>query len=130
MIKVSTELEPSFRDVLLYGDSGSGKTAGSYAIAAGLGMPYVTYTCHPQTDNFDLIGQFVPATTEGKPISIQEWLVSNDMPTVEDIYSNPKEAYKHLTGKKRVSESEIDPSKVVSELFKKMAIYAKFKSQQ
>ena len=120
LIKVSTELEPSFRDVLLYGDSGSGKTAGSYAIAAGLGMPYVTYTCHPQTDNFDLIGQFVPATTEGKPISIQEWLVSNDMPTVEDIYSNPKEAYKHLTGKKRVSESEIDPSKVVSELFKKM----------
>ncbi len=96
LIKVSTELEPSFRDVLLYGDSGSGKTAGSYAIAAGLGMPYVTYTCHPQTDNFDLIGQFVPATTEGKPISIQEWLVSNDMPTVEDIYSNPKEAYMYL----------------------------------
>lgn len=120
LIKASTEIEPSFRDVLLYGDSGSGKTAGSYAIAAGLGLPYVTYTCHPQTDNFDLIGQFVPTTENGDNMSIQEWLVTNNMPTIADVYNNPKEAYKILTGKKRVTEHEVEPQNVISELFKKM----------
>lgn len=120
LIKASTEIEPSFRDVLLYGDSGSGKTAGSYAIAAGLGLPYVTYTCHPQTDNFDLIGQFVPTTENGDNMSIQEWLVTNNMPTIADVYDNPKEAYKILTGKKRITEHEIEPQNVISELFKKM----------
>lgn len=118
LIKSSTNISPAFRDVLLYGDSGSGKTAGSYAIAAGLGMPYVTYTCHPQTDNFDLIGQFVPATGSGDSISIKEWLITNHLPTVEDVYSNPKETYKELTGRKRVSS--VDTSEVISELFKKM----------
>jgi len=118
LIKSSTEITPAFRDVLLYGDSGSGKTAGSYAIAAGLGMPYVTYNCHPQTDNFDLIGQFVPATGNGNSISIKEWLIANHLPTVEDVYSNPKDTYKELTGKKRVSS--VETSEVISELFKKM----------
>lgn len=62
LIQSSTGMESPLRDVLLIGDSGSGKTEGCRAIAAGLGLPYVTYTCHPQTDNFDLVGQFVPAT--------------------------------------------------------------------
>lgn len=62
LISKSTNYQPPIRNVLLYGESGSGKTEGAKAIAAGLGLPYRTYTCHPQTDNYDLVGQFVPST--------------------------------------------------------------------
>lgn len=118
LIKNTTNLSPAFRDVLLYGDSGSGKTAGSYAIAAGLGLPYVTYTCHPQTDNFDLIGQFVPATGEGSGMSIQEWMEANQLPSIDEVYADPKTAYKKITGKKRTTS--VEAPEVVSELFKKV----------
>lgn len=120
LIKESTKIEPAFRNVLLYGDSGSGKTEGSYALAAGLGMPYVTYTCHPQTDNFDLIGQFVPVTDRNCGcMSIPDWLQENHLPQVSEVYENPKETYKKITGKKRVPAT-ISTEDVVGLLFEKM----------
>ncbi len=50
------------RNFLLRGPAGTGKTAGARAIAAGLGLPYVKYTCSANTELFDLIGQVFPDT--------------------------------------------------------------------
>lgn len=118
-IKESSNMNPPFRSVLLYGESGSGKTDGSYAIAAGLGMPYVTYNCHPQTDNFDLIGQFVPVTgSEDGAITIKEWLKKKGLPSVEEINENPVESYKKITGKRKSTTATA--ADVVALLIEKM----------
>jgi hypothetical protein len=48
------------RNFLLRGPAGTGKTAGARAIAAGLGLPYVLYTCSANTEIYDFVGQMFP----------------------------------------------------------------------
>ena len=50
------------RNFLLRGPAGTGKTMGAQAIAAGLGLPYVKYTCSANTEIFDFVGQVFPDT--------------------------------------------------------------------
>ena len=44
------------------GPAGTGKTEAAKAIAAGLGLPYLFYTCSANTEIFDLLGQMLPDT--------------------------------------------------------------------
>lgn len=48
------------RNFLLRGPAGTGKTMGAKAIAAGLGLPYMKYTCSAGTEIYDFIGQIFP----------------------------------------------------------------------
>ena len=50
------------RNFLLRGPAGTGKTMGAKAIAAGLGLPYMKYTCSAGTEIFDFIGSVFPET--------------------------------------------------------------------
>ena len=50
------------RNFLLRGPAGTGKTEGARAIAAGLNLPYMKYTCSASTEIYDLIGQVFPDT--------------------------------------------------------------------
>ena len=50
------------RNFLLRGPAGTGKTEGARAIAAGLNLPYMKYTCSAGTEIYDLIGQVFPDT--------------------------------------------------------------------
>lgn len=50
------------RNFLLRGPAGTGKTEGARAIAAGLNLPYMKYTCSAGTEIFDLVGQVFPDT--------------------------------------------------------------------
>ncbi len=50
------------RNFLLRGPAGTGKTEGAKAIAAGLGLPYMKYTCSANTEVYDFIGQVFPET--------------------------------------------------------------------
>lgn len=52
------------RNFLLRGPAGTGKTEGARAIAAGLNLPYMKYTCSAGTEIFDLVGQVFPDTIE------------------------------------------------------------------
>ena len=60
-VKTSEKAMP-MRNFLLRGPAGTGKTMGAQAIAAGLGLPYVKYTCSANTEIFDFIGQVFPDT--------------------------------------------------------------------
>ena len=53
------------RNFLLRGPAGTGKTMGAKAIAAGLGLPYMKYTCSAGTEIFDFIGQIFPDSDGG-----------------------------------------------------------------
>ena len=57
----STTGKPTqMRNFLLRGPAGTGKTMGAKAIAAGLGLPYMKYTCSAGTEIYDFIGQIFP----------------------------------------------------------------------
>ena len=48
------------RNFLLRGPAGTGKTQGAKAIAAGLHLPYMKYTCSASTEVFDFVGMVFP----------------------------------------------------------------------
>lgn len=53
------------RNFLLRGPAGTGKTMSAKAIAAGLHLPYMAYTCSAGTEIFDFIGQIFPESESG-----------------------------------------------------------------
>jgi hypothetical protein len=61
-MQATTGRAAPMRNVLLRGPAGTGKTKGAMAIAAGLGLPYVKFTCSANTEVFDFIGQVFPDT--------------------------------------------------------------------
>ena len=50
------------RNFLMRGPAGTGKTQGARAIAAGLHLPYMKYTCSASTEVFDFVGMVFPKT--------------------------------------------------------------------
>jgi len=60
--QTSTGKPAQMRNFLLRGPAGTGKTAGAKAIAAGLNLPYVKYTCSANSEIYDMIGQVFPET--------------------------------------------------------------------
>ena len=60
--QVTTGKPMQMRNFLLRGPAGTGKTMGAKAIAAGLGLPYMKYTCSAGTEIFDFIGSVFPVT--------------------------------------------------------------------
>ncbi|HBU11355.1 MAG TPA: ATP-binding protein [Clostridiales bacterium] len=58
----SSKKQSPMRNFLLRGPAGTGKTEGAKAIAAGVGLPYLKYTCSANTEIFDLVGMVFPDT--------------------------------------------------------------------
>jgi len=59
---VTTGKPMQMRNFLLRGPAGTGKTQGARAIAAGLHLPYMKYTCSASTEVFDFVGMVFPKT--------------------------------------------------------------------
>ena len=60
--QLTTGKPTQMRNFLLRGSAGTGKTMGAKAIAAGLGLPYMKYTCSAGTEIFDFVGMVFPNT--------------------------------------------------------------------
>ena len=103
------------RNFLLRGPAGTGKTMGAKAIAAGLGLPYMKYTCSAGTEIFDFIGQIFPdaegASTGNAQLDMElEQLKSMggmnyanvarlmELPELDDMDYDPAGVYQALTG--------------------------------
>ena len=112
--KLTTKGNRPMRNFLLRGNSGTGKTEGAKAIAAGLGLPYLYLTCSANTEIFDLMGQMMPVT--------EKLFFKAEYPSFEDIRMDPATAYEKLTG---VYQEEITEDAVYDELLKVIALDAK-----
>ena len=113
----STGTANPMRNFLLRGPAGTGKTHDARAVAAGLGLPYVKYTCSADTDVFDFIGQVYPEfnASSGDPETDAELRRLEDMggityenvkalmalPDVADMDFDPENAYLGMTGTAR-----------------------------
>lgn len=113
--QITTGKPMQMRNFLLRGPAGTGKTMGAKAIAAGLGLPYMKYTCSAGTEIFDFIGQIFPdadgtstgdAQLDAERAQLKSMGGVNyanvaklmNLPELDDIDYDPSGVYKALTG--------------------------------
>lgn len=118
--QMTTNGNQPMRNFMLRGSAGTGKTEGAKAIAAGLGLPYMYYTCSANTEIYDFLGQMLPETNPSDTLH-------GDYPTLEDILMDPPSAYKKLTG---IYEESISDSEVYEKLKEVMSADARLQSEQ
>lgn len=95
-LKRSSIFPQPFRNVLLTGPSGTGKTKGAQAIAYALGLPYVKITCSPDMDMFDVLGQMLPNTEKA---DIQKIANNLSIPSFEDVEGDFSGSFQKLFGR-------------------------------
>ena len=111
---LTTGKPAQMRNFLLRGPAGTGKTMGAKAIAAGLGLPYMKYTCSAGTEIYDFVGMVFPdtehSTGDAQLDQEREQLRSLGgmtyenvskllhLPDLEDMDYDPAGVYQALTG--------------------------------
>ena len=120
------------RNFLLRGPAGTGKTMGAKAIAAGLGLPYMKYTCSANTEIFDFTGMIFPETdavSTGSSELDREREILKSMggisyanvaklmrfPDLDDMDYDPAGVYPALTGVENLAATVQDCMSVVLE---------------
>ena len=112
--KLTTGKPAQMRNFLPRGPAGTGKTMGAKAIAAGLELPYMKYTCSAGTEIYDFVGMVFPdtehATGDAQLDREREQLRSLGgmtyenvskllhLPDLEDMDYDPAGVYQSLTG--------------------------------
>lgn len=128
----STGKAMPMRNFMLRGPAGTGKTEGAKAIAAGLGLPYMKYTCSANTEVYDFVGQVFPETdgpstgdadldrerAELKAmggINYENVKTLMGLPDLDDMDYDPAGVYQALTGISKENASSQDCMAVVLE---------------
>lgn len=121
----STEKSLPMRNFLLRGPAGTGKTEGAKAIAAGLNLPYMKYTCSANTEVYDFIGQVFPDTNgpstgdadldrerqelkEMGGITYENVKKIMGLPDLDDMDYDPEGTYLQLTGHSKAGATSQD----------------------
>lgn len=120
------------RNFLLRGPAGTGKTMGAKAIAAGLGLPYMKYTCSANTEIFDFTGMIFPETdavsTGCSELDREREILKSmggisyanvaklmRLPDLDDMDYDPVGVYQALTGVENLAATVQDCMSVVLE---------------
>lgn len=120
------------RNFLLRGPAGTGKTMGAKAIAAGLGLPYMKYTCSANTEIFDFTGMIFPETdavsTGSSELDREREILKSmggisyanvaklmRLPDLDDMDYDPAGVYQALTGVENLAATVQDCMGVVLE---------------
>lgn len=131
--QVTTGRPMQMRNFLMRGPAGTGKTQGAMAIAAGLHLPYMKYTCSASTEVFDFVGMVFPKTdsmsTGDEDLDKQrEMLMSMGginyanvakllkLPNLEDMDFDPAGVFERLTGVSNEDATSRDCMAVVMDM--------------
>ena len=129
--QLTTGKPTKMRNFLLRGPAGTGKTMGAKAIAAGLGLPYMKYTCSAGTEIYDFVGMVFPdtehSTGDAKLDQEREQLQAMGgvnyanvskllhLPDLDDMDYDPAGAYLALTGEENQNATAQDCMELVLE---------------
>lgn len=127
--KETTGKSMQMRNFLLRGPAGTGKTMGAKAIAAGLGLPYMKYTCSANTEIFDFVGMIFPdsedSTGSAQLDAERETLMKMGginyanvsklmkLPDLDDMDYDPAGVYMALTGVENAAATSQDCMSIV-----------------
>lgn len=127
--KATTGKSMQMRNFLLRGPAGTGKTMGAKAIAAGLGLPYMKYTCSANTEIFDFVGMIFPdsedSTGSAQLDAERETLIQMGginyanvsklmkLPDLDDMDYDPAGVYMVLTGVENAAATSQDCMSIV-----------------
>lgn len=131
--QASTSKAAPMRNFLLRGPAGTGKTLGAQAIAAGLGLPYMKYTCSANSEIYDFVGQVFPETDspstgdadldrERKTLKEMGGITYENvsrlmgLPDLDDMEYAPDSVYKVLTGMEKQDATVQDCMGVVLDM--------------
>lgn len=123
--QATTGKPKQMRNFLLRGPAGTGKTMGTKAIAAGLNLPYMKYTCSAGTEIFDFVGQLFPDSESGSTgderldqereilksmggINYANIAKLMELPDLDDMDYDPAGVYQALTGMEKGSATAQD----------------------
>ena len=121
------------RNFLLRGPAGTGKTQGARAIAAGLHLPYMKYTCSASTEVFDFVGMVFPKTdsmtTGDAELDKQREMLQTmgginyanvakimNLPSLDDMDYDPAGTFESLTGVENDDATSRDCMAVVMDM--------------
>ena len=121
------------RNFLRRGPAGTGKTQGARAIAAGLNLPYMKYTCSASTEVFDFVGMVFPNTdamsTGDEELDKQREILQSmgginyanvaklmNLPDLDDMDYDPAGVFHRLTGVENEDASSRDCMAVVMDM--------------
>lgn len=127
--KATTGKSMQMRNFLLRGPAGTGKTMGAKAIAAGLDLPYMKYTCSANTEIFDFVGMIFPdsedSTGSAQLDTERETLIQMGginyanvsklmkLPDLDDMDYDPAGVYMALTGVENAAATSQDCMSIV-----------------
>lgn len=131
-VQKTTGRPMQMRNFLLRGPAGTGKTMGAKAIAAGLGLPYMKYTCSANTEIFDFTGMIFPETdavsTGSSELDREREILKSmggisyanvaklmRLPDLDDMDYDPAGVYQALTGVENLAATVQDCMSVVLE---------------
>ena len=131
--QLATGKPTQMRNFMLRGPAGTGKTMGAKAIAAGLGLPYMKYTCSAGSEVFDFIGQVLPCfdepSTGDEQLDVERAQLKEmgginyenvaklmKLPGIDDMDYDPSGVYRALTGEEKPDATSQDCMKVVLQL--------------
>lgn len=118
------------RNFLLRGPAGTGKTMGAKAIAAGLNLPYMKYTCSAGSEEYDFVGMIFPDTDAGstgdEELDRERELLKTmgginyanvaklmNLPDLDDMDYDAAGVYQALTGVENAAASSQDCMRIV-----------------
>jgi len=130
--QATTEMAAPMRNFLLRGPAGTGKTMGAKAIAAGLHLPYMKYTCSANTEIFDFVGMIFPDSEGGSTgdadldrekaelesmggITYENVSKIMGLPGLDDMDYDPAGVYQTLTGMEKANATAQDCMGIIME---------------
>ena len=109
----STGKQTQMRSYMFRGAAGSGKTKGAKAMAAGLGLPYMKYTCSANSEIFDFVGQLFPDTDSG---STGDAVLDEERKKLKEMGGMTYENVANLMGLPGFDDMDYDPAGVYQSL--------------